>query len=313
VILKFYCKSYIRHEDSKTFLGWDNINKLRPFLALQLSSKYPKIRLFNDYNVMDDYGIPNDLCYAHGYQDKIQHWIAYHVWHIKYAYYCASDEQLRKHFKMGPKAWESIHELIKINKERYKNMKALDLTNVTATQGGEFPRVTPGGYVIGIVSVEDVPEKEYLKITYDIAEGEHKNYYYEMKERTGYDLPCFYKSYKEKALGFFKAFLDAVEASNTGYKWNNDERTLTRKLVGCVLREEEYRNKDGEIKVSLKPDVFYAAADIRAGKYEVPARKTLAGGTAPVQQTAQPAVQPAVQPATTPAIDDIFSAEGVPF
>ena len=188
-------------------------------------------------------------------------------------------------------------------------MRALDLTNVTATQGGEFPRVTPGGYVIGIVSVEDVPEKEYLKITYDIAEGEHKNYYYEMKERTGYDLPCFYKSYKEKALGFFKAFLDAVEASNTGYKWNNDERTLTRKLVGCVLREEEYRNRDGEIKVSLKPDVFYAAADIRAGKYEVPARKTLAGGTAPVQQAAQPATQPA----TTPAIDDIFSADGVPF
>ena len=32
-------------------------------------------------------------------------------------------------------------------------MKALDLTNVTATQGGEFPRVTPGGYVIGIVAV----------------------------------------------------------------------------------------------------------------------------------------------------------------
>ena len=188
-------------------------------------------------------------------------------------------------------------------------MKSLDLTNVTATQGGEFPRVTPGGYVIGIVSVEDVPEKEYLKVTYDIAEGEHKNYYYEMKERTGYDLPCFYKSYKEK-------FLDAVEASNTGYKWNNDERTLTRKLVGCVLREEEYRNKDGEIKVSLKPDTFYAAADIRAGKYEVLERKCLSDYRYDKYmdaKAAQQAAQPTVQPATTPAIDDIFSADGVPF
>ena len=154
-------------------------------------------------------------------------------------------------------------------------MKALDLTNVTATQGGEFPRVTPGGYVIGIVNVEDVPEKEYLKITYDIAEGDFKNYYYEMHQRTGYDLPCFYKSYKDKALGFFKAFLDAVEGSNAGYKWDNDERKLCRKFVGCVLREEEYRNRDGEIKVSLKPDVFYPAADIRAGKFEVPERKCL--------------------------------------
>ena len=154
-------------------------------------------------------------------------------------------------------------------------MKALDLTNVQANAGGEFPRVTPGGYVIGIVSVQDVPEKEYLKISYDIAEGELKNYYYEMKQRTGYELPCFYKSYKDKALGFFKAFLDAVIASNPGYVWNNDERTLTRKMVGCVLREEEYRNRSGEIKVSLKPDIFYPAQEIRAGRFEVPDRKCL--------------------------------------
>ena len=222
-----------------------------------------------------------------------------------------TDEQLRKHFKMGPKAWGSIHELIKINKERYKNMKALDLTNVTATQGGEFPRVTAGGYVIGIVAVEDVPEKEYLKITYDIAEGELKNYYYEMKQRTGYDLPCFYKSYKGKALGFFKAFIDAVTASNPGYTWNNDERTLCRKLVGCVLREEEYRNRDGEIKVSLKPDVFYPAADIRAGKFDVPPKKTLAGGTPATQAQTVQAAQPA--PQSDAAFDDIFGTDGVPF
>jgi len=154
-------------------------------------------------------------------------------------------------------------------------MKALDFTNVTATQGGEFPRVTAGGYVIGIVAVEDVPEKEYLKITYDIAEGELKNYYYKMKQRTGYELPCLYKSYKDKALGFFKAFIDAVTASNPGYTWNNDERTLCRKLVGCVLREEEYRNRGGEIKTRLTPTVFYPAQDIRTGNFTVLDRKRL--------------------------------------
>lgn len=201
-------------------------------------------------------------------------------------------------------------------------MKALDLTNVQANAGGEFPRVTPGGYVIGIVSVQDVPEKEYLKISYDIAEGELKNYYYEMKQRTGYDLPAFYKSYKDKALGFFKAFLDAVIASNPGYVWNNDERTLTRKLVGCVLREEEYRNRDGEIKVSLKPDVFYPAADIRAGKFEVLDRKCLNDARydkyVDSKINTSSAAAPAAMPATTPAQDAfadmvIFSEDGVPF
>jgi len=154
-------------------------------------------------------------------------------------------------------------------------MRALNFDGVQATNGGEFKRVTPGGYVIGIVSVQDVPEKEYLKISYDIAEGDLKNYYSEMKQRTGYDLPVIYKSYKDKALGFFKAFLDSVIASNPGYTWNNDERTLTRKFVGCVLREEEYRNRDGEIKTRLTPAVFYPVQDIRTGKFTVLDRKCL--------------------------------------
>lgn len=206
-------------------------------------------------------------------------------------------------------------------------MKALDLTNVQANAGGEFPRVTPGGYVIGIVSVQDVPEKEYLKIFYDIAEGELKNYYYEMKQRTGYELPCFYKSYKDKALGFFKAFLDAVIASNPGYVWNNDERTLTRKLVGCVLREEEYRNRNGEIKIRLTPAFFYPAQDIRAGRFEVPDRKCLnddrydryvdaqnahsGSYSAPQAQQAGNTVPQNTAPFSNDS--DILSDDGVPF
>jgi hypothetical protein len=162
------------------------------------------------------------------------------------------------------------------------------------------------------VSVEDVPKKEYLKITYVIAEGELKNYYYEMKERTGYDLPVFYKSYKDKALGFFKGFIDAVESSNPGYKWNNDERTLTRKLVGAVLREEEYKNRDGEIKTSLKPDVFCPIDAIRAGKFDVLPKKTLSPAPAAPAYTA-PAQAPAAQPAADLPVGDIFSDDGVPF
>lgn len=198
-------------------------------------------------------------------------------------------------------------------------MKALDFTNVQATNGGEFARPTSGGYIIGIVSVQDVPEKEYLKIAYDIAEGDLKNYYSEMKQRTGYDLPVIYKSYKVKALGFFKAFLDAVIASNPGYVWNNDERTLTRKLIGAVLREEEYQNRDGEIKTRLTPAVFYPAQDIRAGKFETLPKKTLS-----TAQNAQNATYNAPQTQggytnttqpTPPAITDfaVFSDGGTPF
>lgn len=157
-------------------------------------------------------------------------------------------------------------------------MKNIDLTNVEAQQSGEFERPQAGGYIIQLGAVLDVPEKEYLKISYDIAEGKFKGHYTDMYQRTGYELPTFIRSYKERALGFFKAFIDAVTASNPQYKWNNDERTLTKLYVGCVLREEEYRNRSGELKTILKPDVFLPIADIRAGKFAVKPCKKLSEG-----------------------------------
>lgn len=157
-------------------------------------------------------------------------------------------------------------------------MKNIDLTNVEAQQSGEFERPQAGGYIIQLGAVVDEPVKEYLRISYDIAEGKFKGYYTDMYQRTGYDLPKFIRSYKEKALGFFKAFIDAVEASNPQYKWNNDERTLSRLYVGCVLREEEYINRSGELKTILKPDVFLPVLDIKSGRFEVKPCKKLSEG-----------------------------------
>ena len=115
-------------------------------------------------------------------------------------------------------------------------MKILNLDNVNAAE--EFDRLIPGGYVCGITAVEDVPEKEYLRIEYDIAEGKLKNYYRTLYNNKGFWGGSTIKSYKEKALPFFKGFITAVEQSNAGYKWDNDENKLIRKLVGFVLAEE---------------------------------------------------------------------------
>lgn len=200
-------------------------------------------------------------------------------------------------------------------------MKNIDLTNVEAQQSGGFERPQAGGYIIQLGTVLDVPEKEYLKISYDIADGKLKGYYTDMYQRTGYELPTFIRSYKERALGFFKAFIDAVTASNPQYKWNNDERTLTKLYVGCVLREEEYRNRSGELKTILKPDVFLPVADIRAGKFEVKPCKKLTegaggasngfGGTQSVNYTPQTnAPQNGVQSNLN---IDVLSDGGIPF
>ena len=70
-----------------------------------------------------------------------------------------------------------------------------------------------------------------------------------------------------------------MEQSNPGYKFNNDEKTLRGKLVGVVLREEEYMGNDGNIKTKLVVDRFTSVDKIRSGDYEVRQKKTLSGGS----------------------------------
>lgn len=183
-------------------------------------------------------------------------------------------------------------------------MKTIDFSNVQEPQG-DFKKVVPGGYVIGITRVEDHPEKEYLLIEYDIAEGELKNYYFDLNARMGFWGGSFIKSYKDKALGFFKQFIDAVTASNRGYKWDNDERKLVRKLVGAVLQWETYTNRDGELKEKLAVVQLLPADDIRKGNFTVPEPKNTARRQ---QQAPTPAPAPEMNYS-----EDVISDEGVPF
>lgn len=83
-------------------------------------------------------------------------------------------------------------------------MQYKDLTNVQAA--GEYTKLQPGGYICQITKVEDFSEKEYLKIEYDIADGEFKKYFKELSEKFNFWGGNFIRSYKDSALPFFKAF-----------------------------------------------------------------------------------------------------------
>ena len=145
----------------------------------------------------------------------------------------------------------------------------------------DFEKVVPGGYVCKITSVEDVPEKEYLKIEYDIAEGTFKGYYEGLYKAKAFWGGKFIKSYKETARSFFKAFFTAVEKSNNGYKWDNDETKLKGKLIGLVIGEEEYEKKDKSIGKRLYVDKPRSVDEIRKGNFTIPEFKMFGGGTRP--------------------------------
>lgn len=153
-------------------------------------------------------------------------------------------------------------------------MQYKDLTNVQAAR--EYTKLHPGGYICRIIKAEDVPGKEYLKIEYDIVEGEFKDYFRELSERFNFWGGSFIRSYKDNALPFFKAFITAVEESNRGYNFDYDESKLVGKYVGLILGEEEYVGQStGEVKVRIYVHSTRSVETIKSGNFTVPELKKL--------------------------------------
>jgi hypothetical protein len=152
-------------------------------------------------------------------------------------------------------------------------MKNLNLENVEEAK--EYQRLVAGGYICKITKVEDTPDKEYLKIEYDIEQGEFKDYFKNLFAAKNFWGGRFIRSYKESALSFFKSFTTSVENSNNGYKFDNDETKLVGKLVGLVLGEEEYNANDGSVKNRLYVKETRSVDSIKKGDFAIPDIKYL--------------------------------------
>lgn len=158
-------------------------------------------------------------------------------------------------------------------------MRALKGYN-EAQATGEYERLPIGGYVIRITDVKDEVAKNYLTITYDIAEGQYRGFYKDT-DADHVRSHQFIRSYKEAALGMLKAFISAVDKTN-GTKFGEsieerglDERQLVGKLLGVVIGEEEYESNQGELKTALKVRTCMEADKIRKGQFKMPELKKL--------------------------------------
>ena len=160
-------------------------------------------------------------------------------------------------------------------------MEKLNLENIaeSTVEKKESKKIVPGGYVCEIKSVTDCPigynprkpeVGNFLKIEYDIDEGEFEDYYKELQEKFNFWGGSYIRSYKETALGVFKGFINAVEKSNPGFTWNWNEEELVGKKVGFVLGPEPYTGMDGKTKVKMKVVAVKSVDDIRAGNYKTP-------------------------------------------
>lgn len=142
-------------------------------------------------------------------------------------------------------------------------------------EASDNKRLTAGGYVAKITSVQDFPDKEYLSIEYDIAQGEFAGYFQNIFNTFGWWGGRLIRSYKETALSFFKSFIVAVENNNKAYKFDYKEQTLRGKSIGIVLGEEEYENNKGEIKLRLYVAKVCDIKSILDENFKVPDLKKL--------------------------------------
>ena len=160
-------------------------------------------------------------------------------------------------------------------------------------ESGSFEKLPVGGYIIKILAVDDVPEKEYLKIFFDINDGEKKGFFQKAfkedtrAEKKWSNAGSFIRSYKEKALPLFKGFTNAIENSNKGYKWNFDEKSLVNKVVGVVIGEEQYLNQKGQVRTRTYVSAVRPVDTIKKGEFTVPELKKLDATKVSSSQTKQ--------------------------
>lgn len=158
----------------------------------------------------------------------------------------------------------------------------------TVNASGSRERLKPGGYVVRITAVKDNEKKECLELLFDITEGPAAGYY---SDAFFDDKPYahrLFRSYKEAALGMFKRFTEAVDASNgTDFSGQVEkglkEEQLVGKTLGIVLAEEEYLTNRGEISKRLYDSVDLPVDKVRTGDYKVPGLKKYAPKDEPAQ------------------------------
>jgi hypothetical protein len=137
-----------------------------------------------------------------------------------------------------------------------------------------FETIPVGPQICKILKVEDIVDKEYLKIYFDIADGEYKDFFMTSYEEDTRDDKKYsnsgitYRSYKKSAEVFFMAFIKAVEKSNPDFKWDWNETKLKNTLFVSNFGEEEFV-WEGEKKTSIKCREIRSTQALRDNKIKI--------------------------------------------
>ncbi|MFR2626435.1 MAG: hypothetical protein ACLS89_02245 [Collinsella sp.] len=153
-----------------------------------------------------------------------------------------------------------------------------------STDGGDFKRPAPGGYVARLVSLEDNDAKQYVEAVFDIAEGEFANYYSDDWGQAHPYAHHFFGATRTRRWVCSRA-VSKPSSIQPGFDpfaaWDAGRLDMfANRLVGINLQEEEYEY-NGEVKTRLNVCQVVPVQDVRDGKVKPKDTKKLSGDNAP--------------------------------
>lgn len=166
-------------------------------------------------------------------------------------------------------------------------MKAFNGLEIKKSVSASEP-LPAGGYVAKILNakVEEYSWGEKLVISFDIAEGEYKDFFRKQyNENTREDkkwkgnfrltVPQENNQYFDSQKRTFGNAIWAVEESNPSFRWAWDENALKGKMVGVLFRNFEWEMDDGRSGWSTECCTFVSVDDVRTGNFKQPKDKPL--------------------------------------
>lgn len=164
-------------------------------------------------------------------------------------------------------------------------MPKIDLTNIQENSGGGSYDVEPGGYVAVVTDFDEHADRQYVRFSFDIAEGPSKGIY----AKSQYPIGDVMSWKSDGALGMTKHKLHMFADSNPNFDSNTAFQSdawgqFVGKVVGIVVRERLYTKRDGSDGKGVEVASLTTPAAIRSGDFVVPgprdARANASSGTA---------------------------------